>query len=203
MDKIFILDAGHGGMINKEYQTAPKKMYDHGAGMIAYEGVINRQVKKRVMLRAEAYGYRVIDITNTQMDLPLAVRVDMANRICDAYGKENCVYISLHSNAGKGEGFEIWTSVGQTKSDYYASLFAQIFMDTFPNIKVRKDTSDDDIDKESNFYVLKWTHCPAILPEWLFFDNINDFHFMKDVENQGKYADMICEFMKQVLIKKI
>lgn len=200
---IFILDAGHGGMIKGKYVTAPKKMYDHGVNGIAYEGVINRKVKDMVMLRARVVGYNVIDITNTEMDLDLDNRVNMANDIAREYGASNCLYISLHCNAGKGTGFEIWTSVGQTKSDFFADLFGQVFSEEFPEISFRKDVSDGDVDKESNFYVLKNTDCPAILPEWLFFDRLKDWEYMKQTVNQGKYADMIIEFMRRVLIKNI
>jgi N-acetylmuramoyl-L-alanine amidase len=41
----------------------------------------------------------------------------------------------------------------------------------FPNYKMRKDTRDGDVDKESNFYVLIHTAMPAILSENFFMTN--------------------------------
>jgi N-acetylmuramoyl-L-alanine amidase len=40
---VWILDPGHGGMIDGKYQTFPNKMCDHG-DFIFYEGVFNRQI---------------------------------------------------------------------------------------------------------------------------------------------------------------
>ena len=42
----------------------------------------------------------------------------------------------------------------------------------------RKDLSDGDSDKEANFYVLKYTYCPAVLVECLFQDNKSDVEYL-------------------------
>ena len=44
-------------------------------------------------------------------------------------------------------------------------------MKTFPNRRLRADLRDGDLDKDSNFYVLRKTKMPAVLTENFFMDN--------------------------------
>jgi N-acetylmuramoyl-L-alanine amidase len=208
MDKLFIVGAGHGGVVQGVSVTDPEKekFYDHGENGFAIEGFINRNVKGYVVSIGGSSGFNVIDPFRTEMDIPLDLRSQIVNDITLKYGKKNVLYIPLHSNKGKGTGFEIWTSPGDTPADPFASLFAKIFEKKFPGIKIRSDYCDDgkaDVDKESKFYELVNTLCPTILPEWLFYDNLKDWLFMKEVHNQFAYAEMIVEFMRQVVALKM
>lgn len=196
--KIFLIDSGHGGMLNGAYQTAPAKMFRFPDGMTAYEGVTNRLVKDLVMKFGVQAGLKLIDICPTVLDLPLSVRVNYANELSKSFGASNCLLISLHSNAGGGTGFEIFTTKGNTLSDKYATLFYQRFATTFPKIKLRPEIQDGDPDKESDFYILKNSNCPAILPEWLFFDNVTDYEIIRNELEQQKYAKMIIDFCIEV-----
>ena len=195
----FLIDSGHGGLIHDVYQTAPKKMYRHENGEIAYEGVINRIIGDLVIKEMKRRQLRVIDIVPTEIDLDLDTRCNIINQYCGDFGNSNCLVISLHMNAGKGTGFEIWTSPGATKSDKYASIFAEFYMDAFPDEHIRKDESDGDIDKESAFYILVNSKCPAILPEWLFYDNPKDWEIQKNPDMQHKYATMITDFAQNIM----
>ena len=198
MEKIFLLDSGHGGMIDGIYQTAPSKMYRHENGDTAYEGVINRNIKKLVIDMMDKKGMRYIDVCPTELDIDLDTRCNVINNYCDEYGKNNCLLVSLHMNAGKGTGFEIWTSPGTTKSDYFASMFMDDFAYKFPDIVTRKDMTDGDVDKEAAFYILVNTKCPAILPEWLFYDNYQDWVIQREPFAQMKYAEMIVGFANKI-----
>jgi len=198
MEKLFLVNPGHGGLIHGIYQTAPKKMYRHDNGDIAYEGVINRQIAKLVIDGMREKNMMVSNMCPTELDVDLDARADVVNLYCREYGANNCLLLELHCNAGKGTGFEIWTSVGQTKSDWYATEFMDHYAEAFPKHKLRKDTSDGDVDKESQFYMLKNSRCPAILPEWLFFDNPDDWAIQKDPAMQKRYADMIITFAQFV-----
>ena len=193
--KTWLIDPGHGGTIGGVYQTAPNKMYDHGQGRIFHEGVFNREITNLVMRRANKAGLHIINLVPTELDVGLDERADIANIYARQY--PNSVGISLHSNAGGGTGFEVFTSVGETSSDKYAELFVNEFADAFPYIRIRKDLADGDFDKEAHFYILKNTKCPWILPECLFYDNIRDYEILIDREFQKKYANMIVDFMKK------
>lgn len=203
MNKVFIINPGHGGMLDGKYTTGEKKMYDHGGGVVAYEGVLNRTIADLVLKRLDDLGLPGINLCPTNLDIELDERVDIANTYVREFGKNNVLGIDLHSNAGKGEGFEIWTSPGQTRSDYFATQFGLDFMSAFPHWKYRKDTSDGDPDKESPFYMLVHTKCPWILPEWGFFDNRKDWDIMSRPHQQEKYAAMIANFCKRMYNKNI
>ena len=199
---IYLIDSGHGGLINNVYQTAPNKMYRHSEdNSIAYEGVTNREIKYRVFKQFDLRGIKYIDICPTQLDVDLDARCNIINTYCREYGKNNCLLISLHMNAGKGEGFEIWTSPGASKSDKYADQFMYFYEQYFPYHKLRKDMADGDVDKESPFYILVNSICPAILPEWLFFDNFHDWQIQRDPLMQDKYAKMIAGFCQEMMFK--
>jgi N-acetylmuramoyl-L-alanine amidase len=73
-----------------------------------------------------------------------------------------------------------------------------MFSEKFPHTAMRADKSDQDPDKESKFWMLVQSKCPAILPEWLFFDTYEDWVIMRDPINQMNYAQMIADFCNQV-----
>jgi len=195
MKYTWLIDSGHGGMIAGKYQTAPEKMHVHQDGSIFHEGVFNRDIKHMFIDKLMARDIKCIDLCPTELDLPLDIRVNVANTYYNKYG--NTVLISLHSNAGGGTGFEVWTSYGQTRSDNFAQVLGEQLIEDFPEIEYRPDTANDDLVKDSLFYILKWTHGPAILPECLFFDNWNDFKKLVDPDFQNDYVDSLVRFVQK------
>jgi N-acetylmuramoyl-L-alanine amidase len=181
-------------MIDGKYVTAPKKQYKHTDGNWFHEGVFNREIKHQLIDKMMANNLTHIDICPTELDLDLDVRVDTANKYYQEYF--NAILISLHSNAGGGTGMEIWTSVGQTRSDTFAEIMGKEFIDSFKGLPFRPDTVDGDLDKESHFYILKYTKCPAVLPECLFFDNWSDYQLLIDRDFQNDYVDALIRFMQ-------
>jgi len=193
---LWLIDSGHSGnKADGTYLTAPAKMYEHSPSEIFYEGVFNRQIKTLLLSMLWDEDIDVIDVCPTELDLPLDVRVNIINSIYKKYG--NAVLISLHSNAGGGTGFEVWTSYGQTRSDKFASVLGAQFVRDFPDIKLRTDTSDGDIDKEAAFYILKNSRCPAVLPECLFFDNYNDYLLLDNPDFRIAYAQTLVRFIQK------
>lgn len=187
---LWILDAGHGG-ITKEgrYTTAPAKMHEFTDGLKIYEGVVNRQITELVYKQLENKQIDFALVYDEVEDTPLSQRVTIADNI---YRKDKrAIYLSIHSNAGGGAGFEIFTSPGQTKSDKVANIFCETYKKHFPDFKFRADLADGDADKEADFYVLRKTDCPALLVENLFFDNRKEAEFLLSAEGQRQIADCI------------
>ncbi len=193
MKYTWILDAGHGGMINGKYVTAPDKMYEHSPSEIFYEGVFNRQIKDSLMYELRRNHITAIDIVSTSLDVPLDARVGIANIYHRKYS--NCVGISLHSNAGKGSGFEVHTSMRETRSDKFAAVWGEVITRRFPHIKFRKGDQPGEWDKDSAFYILQRTTCPWILPECLFFDQYNDYLLLEDADFRIKYVKALVGFI--------
>jgi N-acetylmuramoyl-L-alanine amidase len=197
---VFLIDNGHSGVIDGEYLTSPNKMFRFPNGTYSYEGVINRELKRELLLHMDDAGLAYIDICPTELDLGLDERVDIANRLYLQYPK--AVYISIHNNASpehNASGSEVWTTVGQTLSDHHASIYADCFKKAFPKIKFRSDSEDGDVDKESMFYVLKWTRCPAFLVEVLFFDLWQDYMWVTDPVFQSNWAKIMIDYMTRAI----
>ncbi len=167
---IVLLDNGHGGLINGEYQTKGKRK-DWGNGQIVYEGEFNRAIVNGIIEQLTDLKIPYINIAPEYWDVRLETRVGRANKM---FGHK-CFYLSVHSNAGGGKGSEIFTSPGDTKSDKIATIFGEEYKNEFPNQKLRTDFSDGDLDKERRFYVLTKTKVPAILTESFFMDNFEEF----------------------------
>lgn len=193
MIKNIILDFGHGGIdSNGVYTTAPAKMYKFPNGDIAYEGVLNRQIGGHVLtcLRSHLDLNVITTVAETDpRDLSLPWRVRVAN----SYDPKETIFISIHNNAGGGEGFELYTTKGVTKSDDLAESLANNIEHTFKlyDMKLRYDFSDRDKDKEVDFYVLRKTKCPAVLLECGFFDSRSDFDKLKDPLFQAHLGSFI------------
>lgn len=164
---IALLDNGHGGIINGVYQTKGKcsPIWDDGSQL--FEGEFNRAIVSGIIEQLKCHNIEYVNLVPELTDIKLEDRVKRANK----YKPNNCFYLSIHSNAGGGNGSEIFTSVGGTKSDRIATVFGEEYKREFPNRKLRADFSDSDLDKELDFYVLKKTRMPSILTESFFMDN--------------------------------
>jgi N-acetylmuramoyl-L-alanine amidase len=185
---LFLLDAGHGGMLNGVPQTKGKRSPLWEDGTQYFEGVGNRVLVQKIKQKCQEAGIDVMDIVSSQRDIPLYERVERANAL--QYVRP-CIYISIHSDAFSKEsanGYSVYTSKGNTKSDKIATIFLANMMASFPNHKLRKDTSDGDLDKEANFYVLKYTKCPAILIENFFMTNREECKLLMSESGQERIA---------------
>lgn len=197
----YLVDPGHGGLINGIYQTAGKRSPKFDDGSVLYEGVNNRDNANRLMDALEKEGIKSVDIINSESDVSLVERVRRANLLAKG---GNCVYISIHSDAhGNGSewtpasGMSVYTSPGQTKSDEFAQLVIDRLQANFgETVKWRTDKSDGDEDKEENFYVLKETSCPAILIEAGFHTNKEEATKMLSEDWKNKLTKSLVEAIK-------
>lgn len=168
----FVLDPGHGGLIDNVYQTIGKRSPTWSDGSIYYEGVGNRQIAKKVgdqLQKLDIDFVYTVDPSNGK-DVSLTTRINFVNKL----PAKNKVLISIHSNGASVEsasGFEIFTSAGQTKSDAIATVIYEEFQKEFKESKFRKDTSDGDVDKENPLYITSKSDCPAVLLECFFMTN--------------------------------
>lgn len=190
MYNLVILDNGHGN------DTPGKRspIYD-GKQLFEYE--FNRDVVARINKYCAEIGIKTAVLVPELNDITLAERCRRANTI---YRQNNkCFLLSIHANAGGGTGFEVFTSVGKTKADEIAETLCNDIAKYFPKFRLRTDKTDGDSDKESNFYILKHTICPAVLAENLFMDNYNDFKSLINPDFRDKLAIMYVDFIKKMI----
>lgn len=149
------IDPGHGGK-------------DPGA--VGPGGVREKDINLQVALRTadilEDKGHQVFLTRDTDKYLGLTERASLAN----AWGAH--VYLSIHCNAAENRqavGFEVWTSVGKTKSDVVAGVLYNVWAKRFPENALRNTKGGQG--KERNFTVLTKTNMPAVLVELDFISN--------------------------------
>ena len=156
----------------------------------------SRKVCKTIKSLLENTGYKVfIDIEDDDLKMSssqeLSYRCNIVNSLQKKY--KNCIYVSIHVNAAGADGnwhtatgWEAYTSTGITSADKLANCLYDSAKINLVGKKLRTDYSDKDPDKESNFYVLKHTNCPAVLTENFFQDNKDDVDFLLSDEGFHK-----------------
>ena len=174
-----LIDNGHGS------NTPGKRSPDGRLREYAY----TREIAERLVMELRKNGIDAERIVKEEIDVPLAERCRRANE----YKASEAILVSIHCNAaGNGSdwmsarGWEAWTSVGKTIADKVATCLYENAEYCLPGMKIRKDMTDGDQDKESGFYILKHTKCPAVLTENLFQDNKKDVEFL--LSEEGKLA---------------
>ena len=175
-----ILDNGHGrGTPGKRSPIWPD-------GTQLFEWEFTRDIVKRIHSDLSFLKIDSVILVPEAFDISLKTRVDRANKLFTDYPKS--ILLSVHGNASvnpnTGSGWEVWTSPGQTESDKFANCIYSAAEQILFDFKMRSDKSDGDPDKESKFYILSETWCPAVLTENLFYDNEKDCRFMLSEEGR-------------------
>lgn len=193
-----LIDAGHG-------IDTPGKRSPDGSFL---EYLWNRQIADLVLTRLRASGMDADLVVTETNDITLRTRAMRVNRVCDRLGASNVLLVSIHANAaGNGKswmnatGWECHTSPGKTGSDDLAECFYKVFAAAFPEKRMRRDLSDGDSDKESNFYILTKTRCPAVLLENFFYDNRTECAWLLLQGTKERIADAIVAGLKKFLNK--
>tara|TARA_R100000655_G_scaffold108800_3_gene161550 strand:+ start:2461 stop:3066 length:606 start_codon:yes stop_codon:yes gene_type:complete len=191
--KTVILDAGHGGIINGEYQTSGKRSPIWPDGSQLFEGEFNRAIKARLIEKLTADKINYIDINPEAKDISLRERVSRANKIKD------CFYVSIHANAGGGKGSEVFISenasiTSEIIAEFAATEYEKIFL---PLLSSNFGYYWRGI-KKKNFTVISQTYCPAILFECFFMDNQTE---CKEILLTKEGRDLCAKWIYNTIIK--
>jgi len=158
---LICLDPGHGG----KFTGAEAGGYQEKNLNIRYAHRIYNILEE---LGLAAFYTRINKELDKSLKKDLEARADLANDM------QADLFVSLHCNAHedmRANGFEIYTSPGNTDSDHVAEYILEEVEGAIPDINIRADLSDDDRDKEAGFAVLKKTEMPAVLIELGFITN--------------------------------
>ena len=183
-----LIDNGHG-------QSTPSKRSPDGCFL---EFQFNRTIAKQIVDDLRDRGYDAELLVPEDDDVPLKDRCKRVNDIVAREGRQNVILISIHANAfGNGKewtspsGWSVYTSKGQTKADDLAEQLAKAAIKNLPQMKMRAEKSDGDMDYEENFYILRHTLCPAVLVENFFYDNPDDLRFLESEEGQARIVEAL------------
>ena len=101
--------------------------------------------------------------------------------------------LSFHCNSAadpRAHGYEGFTLPGQDESDVLADALLRSYGRAFPQMKLRADTRDGDLDKEMDLRVLRSAppHIPKVLFELAFLSNPAEEEFLGDSKNYPAIA---------------
>lgn len=188
---ILLIDSGHGGFIAGQYQTLGKK-FTFADGTTIYEGEFNRAIKARILELLHQQGIPFIDLVPEQKDISLKERVQRANAYHQQY-KGKTLFFSIHADAGGGSGSGVFVARKcSKKSLVMAATAQQSFLKHFPESRFRGI-------KPKDFYVLKYTHMPAILLENFFMDNETECkRYLLTKKGRDRIAAYLVDLMIQI-----
>ena len=193
-----LIDNGHG------IQTKGKRSPDGTLLEYAYTRELARQIV--AALKARVYDSELL--VPEDDDISLSERVRRTNAHCQSLGKSNVILISLHLNAaGDGTkwmnatGWSCYTCKGKTESDRLADCLYKAAEQILKNQVIRTDYArDGDPDWEENFYILRHTHCPAVLIENFFMDNKQDLAYLLSQEGRREIIETIIDGIERCVL---
>ena len=198
-DILILIDNGHGN-------NTPGKRSPDGRLM---EATYTREIASKVVSGLRRLGYYAELLTPELYDVSLLERVHRVNVKCQSLGKDNVLCVSIHCNAAsngkewrEATGWEIWTSVGKTRSDDLADHFVKMAKRHFEGQTIREwKKMDGERDKEAKFTILTGTMCPAVLTENFFMDSKKDVDYLLSAEGKSAivrcHIDAIVSYLRQ------
>lgn len=195
-----LLDSGHGSIIDKVYQTHGKQSPTWSGELKIYEGKSTKELAYQLVYKLSANNIDAQILNPELEDISLKERVLRANAI---YTRDlRSILISIHHDAQPNydnadyydyEGLygyiengvnriDLYTSIGYTKSDVIVKYIQKHLQKSF-DIPVNV--------KECNFYILKYTYCPAILIEFGFMTSLESCKMIADPESRDKFTTSI------------
>lgn len=179
MDKIVILDAGHGK--DTPGKCSPDKSF--------YEWEWTRRAAELLELSLKLKGYTVHRIypdiyEDFKSGKYITNRIIKANSIVKDHPNASIILISMHNNAA-GDGSD-WTAASgfsafvAPNSSSASKRLAGLLIDEAAQVGLKGNRSIP-VQKywTGNFGILTKTKCPAVLTENLFMDNKDDVKYLK------------------------
>ena len=181
---VWVIDAGHGGKLDRKYYTAGKRSPRLADGRIIYEGETNRDVVNRIYLKCREKGYKCLKLMDSYKDISLTNRkktIESLDKFCQLNGFGKVICISIHSNASKSEkdkkwtkpkGWSIYTDSKNNGSDVLANIISMKMKELFPDETFR--LSSDGSSRESDAFTMVKLKVPCVISENFFMTNKED-----------------------------
>ncbi|MDR2011420.1 MAG: N-acetylmuramoyl-L-alanine amidase [Bacteroidales bacterium] len=201
-----LISSGHGSILNSIYQTLGKQSPTWADSLKIYEGYSTKMLALDLSHKLMQNNIDVTYINAYNTDMTLNERVQRVNELYK--NDKRVILIDIHHNAqpiGKANytdfegykgfvnspfgatGIETFTSVGFTESDIINNEF--IIPELENDFQFRYGTWTKG--KEENFYMLKHSHCPAVLIEFLFMTTYEDCLLIADPEQRDLFTTHI------------
>ncbi len=194
--QVVILGTAHGS--NVPGKCSPDKKFR--------EFRFSRDVIALLKPKLEALGYLVfVDMPADEVPSPqgteLSLRCRYVNGICKKFGKDNCIYVSIHVNAAGSDGqwhdargFAVYVARSCSAA---SKRLARTICDLAISRGLRGNRAvPSEHYWQANFYVLRNTACPAVLTENLFQDNRADVEFLSSQAGKEAVATLHLDAIK-------
>jgi len=184
----WIIDPGHGKLTKGK--RSPKS--PDGRQLLEYE--FNHEIAALIVEALDARGIKyLLTIDNPDKHgNALGFRVKKANNFDTQLPK---IYVSIHGNAGPGEGFN---KAFRGIETYYFSPLGKRIADIFQTKLIEATGLKHRGIKKNGFFVLKYTDHPAILTENGFFNNPDEFELMLTHGFRKQIADAHVKAILQI-----
>jgi len=151
---------------------------------------ITLKLGQLVAVELKNYQVDVVMARDKDNDVTLIKRVQIANE------RKADLFLSLHVNAGGGTGFESYIDVGaaETTVGYQRIIHEAIKLYISPTPDRGKKVA-----LNPRFYVLRYTHMPAVLLEILFIDHPEDAKYLGELQFLHDLAKAIAAGVIQAL----
>jgi len=195
---LVILDNGHGS--NTPGKCSPDKSL--------MEWTWTREITQLINKKLTEQGIESVILVPETKDVALSTRVNRANKIYDANGKNKkdkmVVLISVHINAAGNDakwhnatGWSGWISPTASTN---SKLLAQHL---YAACEERKLQGNRYVPKEkywtAAYYIVKNTKMPAVLTENLFMDSKTDAAYLLSTEGKEAIADLHVDGLKKFI----
>lgn len=188
---LIAIDDGHGENTLGKRTPAISQL----GGRVIRENEFNRKVADQLSVALQRCGFRTLFVAPGNSDISLSTRTATANKANAA------AYVSIHYNAGGGEGVETYHYPGSSTGKRLAEAI---------HWHVRQGTKQKDRGvKSANFQVLRETKMPAALVEYGFMDDpgLEEARLMIDpkfiFECGEETAKGICDYFKVKYVEPV
>jgi N-acetylmuramoyl-L-alanine amidase len=159
-----VIDAGHGG-------------HDRGgiAGQRVSEAMMNLDVAQRLKAVLQSYGYRVVMTRDSDVFIPLGMRVAIANSYRDA------IFVCIHFNATSRR------SASGIETYFYSSQSLGLASAIHYYVAGGAPSANRGV-RRRGFYVLRNTRIPSVLVECGFLTNPTEASYAQNSSYRQKLA---------------
>jgi N-acetylmuramoyl-L-alanine amidase len=170
---VVVIDAGHGG-------------HDRGgiAGQRVSEAMMNLDVALRLRSVLQSYGYRVVMTRDTDVFIPLGMRVAIGNSYRDA------IFVCIHFNATPR------SSANGIETYFYSSQSLPLASAIHYYVAGGAPTANRGV-RRRGFYVLRRTTVPSVLVECGFLTNPTEAQYAQSASYRQKLAEEIARGVRE------
>lgn len=174
-----VIDPGHGG--HDPGALGPMNPRLNNSRLQEADVVLDIAIRLKALL-----DYATVEKLQTYLTRTTDTFLTFDERQAFSNGHGADLFLSLHCNSAKNpaQGFEAFTTRGETGADQAATHLLKSFEQYFPHLPTRYDHSDGDPDKEAGFAVLR-CKAPAVLFELNFIHTPEGDEFFRSQHNRA------------------